>query len=299
MAGAPSTRPAPSAPEVTIPAPRTPRLEALARRDGPAAVAPVPVEPATVEPATEPVAAPTGEPELLAVRLIHRLARRDTRLLAAVADGLASGTSRFTEKRALAFGDWVERVCLEFAHHHELEDTVLWPLLEDHAGSAVDLSDLRGDHMALRSLLGEVRRRSRAVVAALVLRPSAVATARDFTAVRELASTLAELADLVSEHLAETERVALAALVAHVPRTAWAVTLDELRAGTPEPRLRAVADPEELAGLRAAHGRWRETGLRLSASRLRRREHLVYGVEDARSPTEGPVGPGAPPADGT
>lgn len=240
-----------------------------------------------------------GEGELLEVRLAHRLARRDTRRLALVADGLASGTSRFSEKRALAFGDQVERVCYEIARDHHGEDERVWPLLERHAGPAVDLTDLTGDHVALYALLDEVRRGARAVVAALVLRPSPVATARDFARMRDLAERLAELTELVEEHLADTERVLFAVLGAHVPRAAWHRALGEPAARRTGPwgagrRVLSVATAAETAVLRDRDGTMRALGRRLGAGRLRRRERLVYGT-DAVGPAD-PAGSPAPAA---
>lgn len=253
---------------MTVPAQRT-----RAERTGPApTTAPRPTEPRV------------GEGELLEVRLAHRLARRETRRLAAVAEGLASGTSRFTEKRALAFGDQVERVCFEIARDHHGEDERVWPLLELHAGPAVDLTDLTGDHAALYALLDEVCRGARVVVAALVLRPSPVATARDFARMRDLAERLAELAESVEEHLADTERVLFAVLGAHVPRSAWHRALGEPAArrsgpwGT-GPRMLSVATAAETAVLRDRDGAVRALGLRWASGRLRRRERLVYGTD--------------------
>lgn len=231
-----------------------------------------------------PIPMPVLESDLLPLRLTHRLARRDTERLTRAADGLASGTTRFDEKRALAFGECVERVCDEIARHHDGEDELIFPLVEAHAGAAVDLADLAADHVALHSLLGEVRRGARSVVAALMLRPAAVATATDFSRMRDLTAHLAELAEMLEEHRADSERVVLAVLTTHVPRAEWrrmqrVGRVRRTEPWAPGPRLLSVATPDEAAAIRARPGRAAVVAMRLAGARLRRRERLVYGPE--------------------
>lgn len=214
---------------------------------------------------------PVAEDDLLALRLAHRLARHDTRALAAVADGLATGREHVDDRRAAAFGDWVERVCDEFAAHVAAEEEVVRPLARRYGARTAE----RGTPDAL---LAEVRRGARSVVNALLVRPAAVATAGDFTRMRELATRLADLADHVDAHLAESERIDVSAVVARVPRAAWvALEGDEHRPWPAWSRLLAVATPAETAAWRARHGWPTATAARLRGACLRRRARRVYG----------------------
>lgn len=231
--------------------------------------------------ASEAAADGAGDAELLPLRLVHRVMVRDVRRLAGLADGLAAGTEAVPARRALAVGDWVERVCAEIAHHHDGEESLLWPVLERHAGPAVDLSGLRDDHAALRPLLGQVRRGARAVVAALLQRPAAVATVADFRRMRELAGDLQDLAELLAEHLADSERE-LGEVLAEVPAPAWRRAERALRAGAPDPaftgaRVLDAASSDEAAALRRVSGARPRMAMRAATVTLRRRERQVFG----------------------
>lgn len=226
-----------------------------------------------------PAVTPTPA-DLAPLRAADRAMLRDLRRLAGLADGLAAGTIAMPERRALALGEWVERTCEEIRHRHEGEEALLWPVLERHAGRAPDLSELRDAHVALHGVLGEVRRGTRTVVAALLLRPTALATAADFARMRTLARRFAELAELLDEHLVDAHRE-LAVALERVPRGPWLLAMRALHGTAPDPaftaaRARDVARREEVADVDAALGGRGLTGP-LARRSLRRRERLVFG----------------------
>ncbi|GAA4806680.1 hypothetical protein GCM10023200_50400 [Actinomycetospora chlora] len=230
----------------------------------------------TAPPSPSGVTDPAGPAaDLTVLAVLDRALLGEVRRLARLAEGVAAGTVPVTERRALAVADHVERVCEAIRHRHEAEEDLLWVLLTRHAGRALDLSGLRDDHVALRGLLGEVRRGMRGVVAALMLRSLAVATAADFARMRTLAEGLAELAELLDEHVRDTGRE-LAAV--SVPADAWHRGVRALLATAPDRagiavRLRATATPGEVAAVDAALGR---AGT-FARHALRRRERLVFG----------------------
>ena len=230
------------------------------------------------DPGTGP-ASPTDR-DRAPLRVTDRALLADVRRLARLADGIAAGTVPLGERRALAVGDWVERVCEAVRHRHASEEAVLWPVLERHAGRGLDLSGLRDDHVALRGLLGEVRRATRGVVGALALRPIAVASAEDFARIRRLARLLDELADLLDEHRQDAERE-LACVLPRVPREDWLGAVRALRTGSSDPaftaaRAHVTAGPEDVAAVDAALGGGGLSGA-LARRALHRRERLVFG----------------------
>jgi hypothetical protein len=233
-------------------------------------------------PTTTDITTSTATPADLAVlAVVDRALLGDVRRLARLAEGVAAGTVAVSERRALAVADHLERVCEAIRHRHEAEEDLLWSLLTRHAGRTLDLSGLRDDHVALRGLLGEVRRGMRAVVAALVLRPVAVATAEDFARMRALAAGLAELAELLDEHVRDAGRElagALATTPATVPADAWRRGVRALLATAPDRaglavRTREAAAPDEAPAVDAALGR----AGRFARHAQRRRERLVFG----------------------
>lgn len=232
---------------------------------------------------TDPSALPQAvrDEDLVTRRLAHRAARRDVRRLAELIDGLAAGTEPFPERRVLAFGAWVERVCAEVAHQQDAEEQVLWPVLERYGGAGVDVSGLRDDHDAIDAALAEVRRGTRAVVAALQVRPTAVATAADFARVRALAAALRGLADLLDDHLTGTECALDPVLRTDVPRAQWLRIEAEVRRRAADPRFALpwaaeVADGEERAALRAIVGPVAALGLALRRPGHRHRARSVF-----------------------
>ncbi|MDD7938652.1 hemerythrin domain-containing protein [Actinomycetospora lutea] len=218
--------------------------------------------------------------DLAPLRVTDRALLADVRRLAHLAEGVAAGTVPLVERRALALGDWVERVCEAIRHRHDGEEAVLWPVLERHAGRTLDLSGLRDDHVALRGVLGEVRRATRGLVGAVLVRPIAVASAEDFARIRRLARLLGELADLLEEHRRDAERE-LRDELARVPRAEWRRAARDHHAETPDPvftsaRARAAAAPGDVAAVDEALGGRGLPGV-LARRALRRRERLVFG----------------------
>lgn len=217
---------------------------------------PTPAPSPTPTPAPSPAPSPTLDPGpeltdvLVALRVVDRVVLRDVRRLARFAEGLAAGTVPVGERRALAVADWTERVCDEIRHRHDGED-----------------------HAALRGLLGEVRRGTRGVVAALLVRPTVLATAEDFARIRALADRLNDLAALLDEHT-RTSPGAPQGPPTTRHRAARALFATAPDRGFTAARARAAAGVEEVAAVTAVVG-----GAGPFARRaLRRRERLVFGV---------------------
>lgn len=99
---------------------------------------------------------------------------RDARRLAALVEGLAAGTVAVPPRRARAVDEWTGRWCAGLRAHVEDGDAVL-------------------------GLVDEVRRGTRAVVGALLVRPATVATAEDFARLRTLARRWDALADALED----------------------------------------------------------------------------------------------------
>src|SRR3954470_2677512 len=180
----------------------------------------VPTAPVRVAPA-RPGAA---EPDLTGFALAHRALRSGTRMLADAVDGIARD-DRCDGRRQHGIAQFARAVLTEVSAHLEREDAALWALAVVSADGRTDLAPLSAHHDELERLL-------RQGLAALAVSARCASSGAPL-----LAPVLAELADLVDEHLGEEEARVLPLIREHVSRAELARCRERLRAGTPAARL--------------------------------------------------------------
>jgi iron-sulfur cluster repair protein YtfE (RIC family) len=161
-----------------------------------------------------------GEPvaDLTDYYVVHRAMTADVPRLAAVLADWADGSRRPTRQGALALRRYLDGVVSEIPNHHEVEDAVMWPVIEtvagDAAGRVAGLAGLTEDHHRLDALLDEAT--------GLVDDLPLLVTDRD--AAGRLAAVLREMAALLLEHIEAEERdvFPLIARYVRVPDYKWA-----------------------------------------------------------------------------
>lgn len=172
--------------------------------------------------------------DLLGYRLAHRAMVRDVSRLAARAAELTEFKASLRPDEARPLATYLELLADSVAHHHRVEDTVLWPVFPTAAGE--QLAELTQEHAELDRMLGGL------LGAAERLEASAAA-------VRELAAGLAALRDRLAEHVGRKEALLLPLATAHVGRAEWLAAEQALRKGTrpgfEQPRALDVATPDE------------------------------------------------------
>jgi iron-sulfur cluster repair protein YtfE (RIC family) len=211
--------------------------------------------------------APATTPDLLGMRLAHRMMRGDLHRLTAVTERVAAGATYSAASRK-ALVSWVRTLCHEIHHHHTVEDELTWPLIARSAGTAVDLAPLSDDHAALDPLLDEIR----AAADELAATGSA----------GRLAAALARVRDELDEHIETEEAELFPVIERYVPVAGWLEMEKKLRKGGAPlrfvlPRVVETATPDELARITAEAG----PVLGMLAGLLRRghekRVRLVFG----------------------
>ena len=205
-------------------------------------------------------------PDVLGMRLAHRVLLHDACRLTSLAEQVAAGHATVDDRRAAAVAAYVRDWADSVHAHHSAEDELLWPVLAASAGPHVDLSELSDDHAALDPALDRLR------VAA-----DAYAARPDEDAATALAVELAEVRDALVEHLREEEAVVLPTIERWVSVRDWrsveARIARRARRTFELPRAHGVLSPDER--------RHAGVGLRLAMVVLgpgfRRRERLVFG----------------------
>ncbi|GIF47214.1 hemerythrin HHE cation binding domain-containing protein [Asanoa ferruginea] len=216
------------------------------------------------------------EPNLIGVRINHRTMRSDTRRLAELLSGVAAGQIAYDRRRATALRTYVRLLCDGIHHHHRMEDEVLWPVLRRSAGAEIDLRELSDDHAALDPVLDEVR------VAADELAAAFTSDAGRVHAVAaHLAAVLAQLRDVLDEHIEEEELLIFPVIRRHVTVADWNTVERAVRKGGALrfelPRIERYARPEELAELKKIAGPVLRLMLAALRPGFRRREATVFG----------------------
>lgn len=153
------------------------------------------------------------QPELMGITLAHRAMLTDVgRLVAAVTD-IAEARQSCSARRAQAIARYTELLCESIHHHHSVEDMVLWPVIDACAGDVVDLTELTDDHAALDPRLEIIGHRANAFRIAGGDRRTAAL----------LAAELADLRNLLTEHIAEEERDIFPVIRQYVSVADWQV----------------------------------------------------------------------------
>jgi hemerythrin-like domain-containing protein len=220
----------------------------------------------------------TGDPQidLLELRVAHAVMLRDLRRLAGLAAAIAAGSQQCDQRRARAIARYVAKVMDSVHEHHSAEDEVLWPVIAASTGDGVDLGELSDDHSALDPRMDRIR----AAASALATEPASEDAATG------LAIGLADLRDLLEEHIADEERTVFPVMLEHVSVTDWAEVTRQVRKRGGDiafmlPRAVDSAAPQDVAALKRAAGPPLLVLLALVRPRHRRFERVVFGdLED-------------------
>jgi len=232
----------------------------------------------STRPTTNPTA-PAAELDLLGMQVAHRGMLADSDRFATILTDIAVG-GPCSRRRASAIGAYLRDFADSTHHHHTVEDDVLWPLIVEAVGDAVDLSDLTDDHDGLDPLLDRLRDLTARFVA------SYRAADADPSTAAALGALLRDLHTLLSEHIAEEERVVFPIIRGHLSAEAWATVEETARKsgklGFEFPRFLAHTTPDEIERALADGG----IGLRLMLSVIKatagrsftRREAVIAGA---------------------
>jgi hemerythrin-like domain-containing protein len=215
-----------------------------------------------------------GQPEvdLLELRIGHAVMQRDLRRLAALIAAIAAGTQHCDTRRAQALARYVGKVMDTIHDHHSAEDDLLWPLIVASAGDAVDLAELSDDHSVLDPRMDRIR----SAAGQLAADPGSE------DAATRLAVELAELRDLLVEHIADEERTIFPIMTEYVSVEDWTAVQKQVRQRGGDiafmlPRAVDSTSPDDLAALKRAAGPALMVLLALVRPRHRRVERLVFG----------------------
>jgi hemerythrin-like domain-containing protein len=209
-------------------------------------------------------------PDVLGMRLAHRIMLRDAGRLTDLAEQLAAGTTRTDTKRVAAIAGYVRDWAHSVHHHHSVEDEILWPVLVESAGPHVDLSELSDDHAALDPMLDRLR----AAADGYQARPGEVTAT-------ELALALAELRDVLTEHIGEEELAVFPVIERHVSVRDWDEVENRIRKRAKIsfelPRVISAITPEEWPAVAARAGLALRVVMAVLGPPYRRRERAVFG----------------------
>jgi hemerythrin-like domain-containing protein len=151
-------------------------------------------------------------------RVIHGAVRRDLDRLSAALDSFPAGDRTRAADLERAYAN----LRRELTHHHEAEDTHIWPMLAK-AGIAADLlQTMEDEHHAMAEALAETG------VAMTALAGSA--SAADAAAARE---SVARTRGVVDQHLDHEEKELEPQLVPHLETPEWKAVEKKLRKQPP------------------------------------------------------------------
>jgi hemerythrin-like domain-containing protein len=203
-------------------------------------------------------------PDLTDYRVVHRAMTVDLHRLAAAAAELVE---RPDIARLALLRRYLHAVSSEIESHHRVEDEHVWPVLEAVAGDRTALVPLTEDHDRLDPLLHR----------------AAELTAHD-RATPALAAVLAEIADLLTRHVADEERDIFPIIADRVRVEDYRALQARFRAGL-RPRLLPFlapwavrhATPEERAVMAADAGPLLRVLLALFEPRFLAAETRLFG----------------------
>ncbi|GAB2623862.1 hypothetical protein Aab01nite_17280 [Paractinoplanes abujensis] len=158
--------------------------------------------------------------------LVHRVFRREFRILPALVRAVAPGDTA----RAEVLGAHLANIALGLHHHHSAEDDLVWPLLlrraKMHAGL---IHRMEAQHHRLHEPLQRINE---------LLprwRDRALADDRD-----ELADVIAQAAVALDEHLADEEREILPLIEEHLTPAEWKAVGDRGKEVLPKGKMALV-----------------------------------------------------------
>ncbi|MGQ4601553.1 hemerythrin domain-containing protein [Nocardia sp. R6R-6] len=212
----------------------------------------------------------TTAPDLLGMRLAHRAMLADTARLTGLTADIAAGHTACPPTRAAAVTEYLLLLCDSIHHHHDIEDTVLWPLLRDNADGTIDLRELEDDHAQLDPLLDRLRATARAFAR----------SAPDSAA--ELSTGLGHLHALLTEHIDDEEATIFPVITARLSAEQWNRVEAAARRGATMsfelPRMLGMCTPEEWERVGTEGGLMLKLMLRWFGRAHRRRERLINGM---------------------
>ncbi|MEV0203034.1 hemerythrin domain-containing protein, partial [Nonomuraea sp. NPDC050691] len=253
----------------------------------------------------------TGGADVTVPRLVHRSLRDDLHRLADVIGGLADAVeasavppassvaadSRRTagsaaerptgaraqsrrapsvplvsRRRAVAVRDYVALLCEEMDRHHECAERILWPLLSESAGAAIDIRP----YMESRDVLTPIVAGLRAAADQFVDDPESGAAL--------LAALLRVVRERIDEHVDHLDQDVLPLITRYVSAEDYAAASRRMRATIAPHRVPWVlpwaarlATPEERRQLMREAGVSRRALLAMSGRAYARLERRVFG----------------------
>ncbi|WP_433622356.1 hemerythrin domain-containing protein [Nocardia sp. CA-120079] len=209
-------------------------------------------------------------PDVTGMRIAHRGMIADTRRFAQITAQIAAG-SACPHRRVAAITEYLNLLCDSIHHHHTIEDDVLWPVLIASAGPDVDVRELEDDHIHVDELLSTLRTRAAAF---------AVASDKQ-AAAAELAETLETAHALLSEHIADEEKVVFPIIDEYVSLEDWARVEKAAKQGGnlkfEVPRVLQHATEPELARMKQEAGLVIRLMLKVLVRGFDKREAIIAG----------------------
>jgi hemerythrin-like domain-containing protein len=155
--------------------------------------------------------------------VIHRVFRREFRLLPAMVTAVAAGDT----KRSGVVAAHAAEIVGALHHHHQGEDDLLWPRLHERAAFSDELvARMEQQHQHLGEILDHID----------LLLPTWRQTA-DGPSSQRLAELFATGSQALDEHLAEEERWILPVVAQHISQAEWNEVGDRGMASIAKPRL--------------------------------------------------------------
>ncbi|BBY29052.1 hemerythrin domain-containing protein [Mycolicibacterium sediminis] len=215
-------------------------------------------------------ATPTDVPDVLGMRIAHRVMLRDLDRTTGVAMAMADGGVPVTRRRTRALVRYLRLMAESIHHHHRAEDEILWPVIDQRAGALVDLTALSDDHAALGPKLE--------VLSAAVDRFAADPSPRSAAVT---AARLVDVRAMLVEHVAEEERDTFPVIECYLSVADWRDVENRIRRAARMtfelPRIAAAVSSAELARLKEDAGPVIDVLLLLVRPGYRRMERAIWG----------------------
>lgn len=213
---------------------------------------------------------PAAVPDVLGMRIAHRVMLRDLDRTTGIAMAMADGGVPVTRRRTRAVVRYLSLMAESIHHHHRAEDDILWPVIEQRAGAAIDLAALTEDHAALDPKLDGLADAAGRFGADPSRRTAALVAAR-----------LVEVRTMLVEHIAEEERDTFPVIERYLSVDDWRDVEDRIRKAARMtfelPRIAAAVTPAELTRLKEGAGPVIDVLLFLVRPRYRRLERAIWG----------------------
>ena len=155
-----------------------------------------------------------AETQMTMNRVIHAAVRRDFERTAKALDSFRDGDAR----RAVELNRAWDHLAGQLTHHHEQEDTLIWPALEGLGVDPVLLGEMESEHQAMHEALVETSEQ--------MARLAGSALNEDATAAAE---ALEHTRNVTERHLRHEEQELEPALLQHAESPEWKLVERQLR----------------------------------------------------------------------